>query len=70
MAEDMGVRIHHYHADNGRFMDKGFVQDCQKQRQGLTYCGVNTQLQNGITEKKICDLQEQTRTMMPHALRK
>ena len=25
MAEDMGVRIHHYHADNGRFADKGFV---------------------------------------------
>ena len=32
MAEDMGIRIHHYHADNGRFADKGFVQDCQKQR--------------------------------------
>ena len=70
MAEDMGVRIHHYHADNGRFAHKGFVQDCQKQRQGLTYCGVNTHFQNGIAEKKICDLQEQTQTMMLHALRK
>ena len=34
MAEDMGVCIHHNHADNGRFADKGFVQDCQKQHQG------------------------------------
>ena len=41
MAEDMGVCIHHYHADNGRFTDQCFVQDCQKQRQGLTYCRVN-----------------------------
>ena len=68
MAEDMGVRIHYYHADNGRFADKGLVQDCQMQRQGLTYCGVNTHFQNGIAEKKIRDLLEQTRTMMLHAL--
>ena len=70
MAEDMGVRIHHYHADNGRFVDKGFVQDCQKQRQGITYCEVNAHFQNSIVEKKIYDLQEQMRTMMLHALRK
>ena len=70
MAEDMGVHIHHYHADNCRFVDKGFVQDCQKQRQGLIFCGVNAHFQNGIAEKKIHDLQEQTWTMMLHALRK
>ena len=68
MAEDMGVCIHHYHADNGRFTDKGFLQDCQKQHQGLTYCRVNAHFQNGIVEKKIRDLQEQTRRMMLHAL--
>ena len=68
LAEDMGVRVHHFHADNGRFTDKGFIEDCQKQLQGLTYCGVNVHFQNGIVEKKICDLQEQTRTMMLHAL--
>ena len=70
MAKDMGVRIHHYHADNGRFTDKGFIQDCQKQHQGITYCGVNAHVQNGIAEKKIWDLQEQMRAMMLHALRK
>ena len=70
IAEDMGVCIHHYHVNNGRFADKGFVQDCQKQHQGLSYCGVNPHFQNGITEKKIRNLQEQTRTMMLHALRK
>ena len=70
LAEDMGIRVHHYHADNGRFTDKGFVEDCQKQRQGLTYCGVNAHFINGIAEKKICGLQEQTRTMMLHTLHK
>ena len=70
MAKDMGIHIHHYHADNGRFADKGFIQDCQKQRQGLTYCGVNAHFQNGIAEKKIRDLQEQMWMIMLHALRK
>ena len=70
IAEGMGICIHHYHASNGRFADKGFVQDCQRQCQGLTYCGVNAHFQNGIAEKKIRDLQEQTRTMMLRGLRK
>ena len=68
LAEDMGIRVHHYHAENGWFTDTGFVEDCQKQCQGITYCGVNAHFQNGIAEKKIHDLQEQTRTMMLHAL--
>ena len=68
LAEDMEICIHHYHADNGWFADKGFVQDCHSQCQGLTYCGVNAHFQNGIAEKKICDLQEQIRTMMLHGL--
>ena len=70
MAEAMGVHVHHYHADNGGFTDKGFIQDCQEQHQGLTYCGVKAHFQNGIVEKKIHDLQEQARMMMLHALHK
>ena len=58
LAEDMGICVHHYHDDNGRFADKSFVEDCQIQCQGLTYCGVNVHFQNGIAEKKICDVQE------------
>ena len=70
MAKDMGIRIHHYHAYDGRFADMGFVHDCQKQYQGITYCRVNAHFQNGIAEKKIRDLQEQTRTLMLHAVHK
>ena len=64
----MGIHIHHYHADSGQLADKGFIQDSQSQCQGLTYCGVNAHFQNGIVEKNIRDLQEQTRTMMLHGL--
>ena len=36
-----GMRIQHYHADNGCFTDKGFVNHCQDENQTLTYCGIN-----------------------------
>ena len=35
-----GVRICHYHADNGRFADNDFVLDAKGKDQVLTYCGV------------------------------
>ena len=37
-SEHRGVRILHYHADNGRFADNAFVNDCKTQGQGLSYC--------------------------------
>ena len=40
-AEQRGVKIIHYHADNGRFADNAFIEDCNAQRQSLSYCGVN-----------------------------
>ena len=38
-VDQRGVKILHYHADNGRFMDNTFISDCKEQRQGLSYCG-------------------------------
>ena len=69
-AEQCGVTIKRYHADNGRFADNAFIQDCQANRQILSYCGVNAHFQNGIAECHIQDLQEQTRTSMLYALNK
>ena len=37
-----GVRIQHYHVDNGCFADKGFVNHCQVENQTLTYCELIT----------------------------
>ena len=68
--EIKGVRIQHYHADNGHFADKGFVNHCQDENQTLTYCGVNAHFQNGVAEKKIRDLQEKTQTCLLYAMHK
>ena len=40
-SEERGVHILHYHADNGRFASKAFIENCQLNNQCLTYCGVN-----------------------------
>ena len=67
LSEQRGVKILHYHADNGRFTDNAFMNDCKIQGQGLTYCGVNAHFQNSIAERRIRNLQEQTRTSMLYA---
>ena len=55
-ARSLGVRIRHYHADNGRFTDKDFKQAIQDAGQSISYCGVNVHFQNGRAEKRIRDL--------------
>ena len=69
-ARDHGVKIYHYHADKGRFADSSFIQACKDNNQGITYCRVNAHFQNGVTEKRIWDLQEQARTMLLFAVHK
>jgi hypothetical protein len=66
-SRNMGVRIQHYHADNGRFADNGFMNAVRQNQQTISLCGVNAHFQNGIAEKSIRDLQEQARTMLLHA---
>jgi len=36
----LGVEAKVYHADNGRFADKGFRDDCTASNQTITFCGV------------------------------
>ena len=57
-ASQRGIKIIHYHADNGRFADNAFIADCKAQHQGLSFCGVNAHFQNGVAERRISDLQE------------
>ena len=35
----VGVTARAYHADSGRFTNKGFVDDCQDQQQQIKFCG-------------------------------
>jgi hypothetical protein len=44
-AEQHGVRIFHYHCNNGQFADNVFKISCSAKRQRLTFCGVNTHFQ-------------------------
>jgi hypothetical protein len=62
-----GVRILHYHCDNGRFADNAWKQSCEASRQRLTFCGVNANFQNGIVERAIRDLLESARKQLLHA---
>ena len=70
LADQCRIKILLYHAYNGRFADNTFIQDCKAQGQSLSYCRVNAHFQNGIAERCIRDLQEQTRTSMLHAMNK
>ena len=64
-----GIRIQHYHADNGRFAEPAFVQECKRCKQDLTFCGVGAHHQNGISERKIKDVTLIGRTLLLHAMR-
>jgi hypothetical protein len=69
-AESHGVRVKHYHADNGRFSDNLFQKDCEQKRQTQSFCGVNAHWQNGIAERHIRTHQEMAKTMLLHARRR
>ena len=66
-ATEHGVKVLHYHCDNGRFHDNAFKQACHNARQQLTFCGVNVHFQNGITKRSIRDLSESARKQLLHA---
>ena len=62
-----GVDIKHYHADNGRFAEKTFLDSIKKCMQRITFCGVGAHHQNGITENTIKQLTLVSRTILLHA---
>ena len=62
-----GVIIRHYHADNGRLGEAGWMNNVKEQGQTITFCGANAHHQNGVAEKRIRDLQEAARTALIHA---
>ena len=66
-AAEHGMKILHYHCDNGHFHDNAFKQACHDARQQLTFCGVNAHFQNGIAERSIRDLSESVRKQLLHA---
>ena len=47
-----GCTARHYHADNGRFSDKGLHKDIDDKGQEITFCGVGAHHQNSIIENR------------------
>jgi hypothetical protein len=66
-AAQHGIRIQHYHCDNGQFANNNFKMVCEQSNQQLTFCGVNAHFQNRIAEKAIQDLSESARKQLLHA---
>ena len=69
-AENRGVRVKAYHADNGIFKATKWVEECRQQKQDLTFAGINAHHQNGIAERRIRELQETMRAMLIHATKR
>ena len=64
-----GVKVEHYYADNGRFAEPAWINECKRCKQDLKFCGVGAHHQNGISERKIKDVTLISRTMLLHAIR-
>ncbi|KAL7546945.1 LOW QUALITY PROTEIN: hypothetical protein ACHAWF_014538, partial [Thalassiosira exigua] len=62
-------KVKHYHVDNGRFTDNGFIDACNDKDQTLTFCGVGAHHQNGIIENKNKILTQGARTLLLHGMR-
>ena len=46
-----GVIVRGYHADNGIFRAKGWVNSCNENKQALTFAAVGAHHQNGLAER-------------------
>ena len=48
IVEQHGVKIHHYHYDNGHFADCTFVANFCKAQQTIMFCGVGAHHQTAL----------------------
>ena len=62
-----GVKILHYHADNGIFASQPWKDACDEGKQSYSYSGVNAHFQSGVAERRVRELQELGRTEIIHA---
>ena len=69
LADTHGVQIEAYHADNGRFAEKGFREAVANSNQTITFCGVGSHHQNALVERYIEEITKLGRTVLLHAKR-
>ena len=66
-AQDQGVTIGHYHADNSIFASNAFRESVWDCRQTISFCGISAHHQNGVAEQQIQDLTGSAWASMAHA---
>ena len=69
-ANNCGVSIAAYHADNGIFAEQSFRDEVQSSHQRISFCAVGAHHQNGIVERHIGTLTQGSRTTLLHAQRR
>ena len=60
--------VKHYHANNGAFAHKGFLDKVNGKDQKITFCAVGTHHQNGIIENQNKMLTLAARTLLLHGI--
>ena len=64
-----GQTVKHYHANNGRFADNGFIDAVNGKDQKITFCGIGMHHQNRIIENKNKKLTTGGHTLLLHGRR-
>ena len=64
-----GRTILHYHANNGRFADNGFVEAINSNDQKIKFYGLGTHHQNGIIKNKNKLITKRACTLLLHGIR-
>jgi hypothetical protein len=66
-ARQYGVKVLHYHCDNGTFTARNFVNEVWERGQTIDYSGVGAKFQNAVAESAVRTTTYMARTMMLHA---
>ena len=61
--------VFHYHANNGRFADNGFVEAINSNDQKIKFYGLGTHHQNGIIKNKNKLITKRACTLLLHGIR-
>ena len=68
MANEYGIKLKHFHADNHPFGAEEFLEDLELQGQTLTRSGVGAHHANGVAERTIKTITTWSRSMMMHLM--
>jgi hypothetical protein len=66
-ANQYGIKIKRYHADNGTFASQEFGNDCEAKSQQLSFSASNAHHQNGVAERYIGTITRLARAMLLHS---